>query len=366
MSDISTFVRRGQSDTEKINKLQALITPIAFAEPEIFGDKERVILTNPRHERVQTSAHGTDITATDSSTRDRFSNSYTMVPDTSSPTAYPVSNTTTGTITFNDTTKIKGGAGGLFTGTQYITIPDNSTLESELPLGLACTFKTNGTEGSLGIYCKKDESTSTNPGIYVEILKNTTADFDSDDFSSDFNLTTQACAVRVHIADGTNEVDTTITTATDLFDGSAHSIMVNFYEAAGDYDSGDYSGDYSNAPSSVADFDSGDFSSDFATTGNFQVLEVFVDGVSEGTQSVASLTGSILNSRNAIFGGRDNGGVIDSLMRGYVALFEIQNDNYTPTAVTDYHSNNRIWVSNQLNALHFVGSDESSVLADIT
>ena len=365
MSDVSTFVRRGQSDTEKINKLQALITPIAFAEPEIDGDKERVILTNPRHERVQSASTGLDITKSSTDTRDRFNDSYTIVPDTSTPTAYPVSNTTTGTITFDSSTRIKGGAGALFTGTQYITIPDNSSLESELPLGIACTFQTNGIEGSLGIYCKKDESTSTNPGIYVEVLKNAVADFDSNDFSSDFNLTTQASAVRIHIADGTNEVDTTITTATDLFDGSPHSIMINFYEASGDYDSGDFSGDYSNAPSSVADFDSGDFSSDFATTGNFQVVEVFVDDVSEGTQSVASLTGSILNSRDAIFGGRDNGGTIDSLMRGYVALFEIQNECYTPTAVTDYHTNNRIWITNQLNAIHFVGSEDSSVLAEI-
>lgn len=349
MSDISTFVKRGHNDHEAINKLQALITPIAFPEPEESSQKERVILSSPVRLRTNTSSTGTDITTTNSQTRDRFSNSYTVIPDTSTKTAYPVSNTTTGTLTYPSTSIIKGGAGTEFTGSQYITIPDNSALESDLPLGIAFTFKTNGTDGSLAVYCKKDESTSTNAGIYVELLRNTVADFDQTgpNFDSgDFNTTTQTSAVRVHLADGTNEVDATITTATDLFDGSVHTVIINVSDV-------------------VPDFDSGDFdNTDFATSSS-QTIEVFVDKVSEGTADISSITGSILNSRSAYFGGRDNGGTIDLLLQGYVALFEIQNSLYSTTHINAYNDDDRIYVTNQLNALHFAGTDDPNVLDDM-
>ena len=87
MSDISTFVKRGHNDHEAINKLQALITPIAFPEPEESSQKERIILTTPVRKRTHTTLTGTDITTTNSQTRDRFSNSYTVIPDTSTKTA---------------------------------------------------------------------------------------------------------------------------------------------------------------------------------------------------------------------------------------------------------------------------------------
>jgi len=350
MSDVSTFIKRGQNDHEAINKLQALITPIAFPEPEESSQKERVILSSPVRLRTNTSSTGTDITTTNSETKDRLSNSYTVIPDTSSKTAYPVSNSTTGTLTYPSTSIIKGGAGTQFTGTQYITIPDNSALESDLPIGIMFTFKSDGTEGSLAVYCKKDESTSTNAGVYVELLRNSVADFDQTgpNFDSgDFNTTTQASAVRVHVADGTNDVDATITTATDLFDGSTHTVVINIANTNADFDSGDFDND------------------DFYVLDSPKTVEVFVDKVSEGTADTSSITGSLTNARDAYFGGRDNGGTIDSLLRGYVALFEIQNTTFTTSQINAYHDDDRIYVNSQLNALHFAGSEDPSILDDM-
>lgn len=348
MSDISTFVRRNGTNTETINKLQALITPLAFPDPEADTLSERIIRSKAIRKRTISSLNGLDITASNTDTRDRISNSYTVVPDTSTPTVYPVTNVLTGTLSFGETELIKGGCGTEFTGTQYITIPHNTTLESDLPVGIKFTFKSNGTEGSLGVYCKKDESTSTSAGIYVELLRNSVADFNATNFDSgDFNQTTQASAVRVHVADGTNEVDATITTATDLFDGSTHTIVINIADP-------------------VPDFDSGDFeNTDFAVSSN-QTIEVFVDKISEGTADISTITGSILNTRDAYFGARDNGGTIDNRLRGYIALFEKQNHNFTTSEIADYHDKDRVSVTNQLNALHFCGSEESSVLANLS
>ncbi len=100
MSDVSSFVRRGNSNSEVINKLQALITPLAFPDPEVDSLKERVILANPKRLRKLTHAEGLDITGLDNNTRDRLSNTYSVLPDTASPVSYPVTNVTTGTITF--------------------------------------------------------------------------------------------------------------------------------------------------------------------------------------------------------------------------------------------------------------------------
>ena len=55
MSDVSSFVRRGHSNSETINKLQALITPLAFADPEDDALKERIILASPKRSRVLTA-----------------------------------------------------------------------------------------------------------------------------------------------------------------------------------------------------------------------------------------------------------------------------------------------------------------------
>jgi hypothetical protein len=368
MSDVSSFVRRGQSNNETINKLQALITPLAFPDPEADSLKERVILASPRRKRTLTSVTGLDITTVNTVTRDRLSNTYSVVPDTSSPVAYPVTNVTTGTITFGEDSIIKGGCGALFDGTQYITIPDNSTLESEFPIGLMFTFKSSGVQGAQAIYCKKNESSaadftvdnfdatnfdfnsvSISAGIYVEILKNDVVDFEQGTPNFDatnFNITTQISAVRVHIADGTNDVDFTQASTVDLFDGNVHTIAINISNASADFD--------------ATDFESTDF--DFNTN---NTIEVWVDKVSRGSTSTASITGSLLNSRSAIFGARDNGGVIDSKLRGYVALFEVQNGLFSQSQINSYHNDDRLSVTNQLNAIHFCGDESASVLESI-
>ena len=368
MSDVSSFIRRGQSDTETINKLQALVTPLAFPDPEADSLKERVILASPKRLRTLTHTEGLDITTVSTATRDRISNSYSVVPDTESPVSYPVTNVTTGTITFGETSIIKGGCGALFDGTQYITIPHNSTLQSELPIGLIFTFKSSGTGGNQAIYCKKDETIDADfyefnfnntdfdrsesgiqSGIYVEVLKNDTPDFDqvSSDFdTSDFNMTTQVSAVRVHIADGTNQVDFTQPSTVDLFDGNTHTIAVNMSNALPDFNN--------------TDFEASDF--DFNTNQN---VEIWVDKVSRGSTSISSVTGSILNSRSAYFGARDNGGVIDLKLRGYVALFEVQNGLFTQSQINSYHDHDRLSVTNQLNAIHFCGDESESVLDSV-
>ena len=368
MSDVSSFIRRGQSDTETINKLQALITPLAFPDPEADSLQERIILSSPKRLRTLTHAEGLDITGLDNNTRDRISNSYSVVSDTASPVLYPVTNVTTGTITFGETSIIKGGCGALFDGSQYITIPDNSTLQSELPIGLMFTFKSSGVQGSQAIYCKKNESigadfyeynfnntdfdrstTAIGRGIYVEVLKNDTADFDqvSSDFdTTDFNSTTQASAVRVHIADGTNEVDFIQPSTVDLFDGNTHTIAINISNAAPDFD--------------ATDFEATDF--DFNTN---QTIEVWVDKVSRGSTSIASITGSLLNSRSAYFGARDIAGSVDSKLRGYVALFEVQNGLFSQSQINSYHDDDRLSVTNQLNAIHFCGDESTSVLDSV-
>jgi len=368
MSDVSSFIRRGQSDTETINKLQALITPLAFPDPEADSLKERVILASPKRLRTLTHAEGLDITTSTTSTRDRLSNTYTITPDTASPVSYPVTNVTTGTITFGESSIIKGGCGALFDGSQYITIPDNSTLESEPPIGLMFTFKSSGTGGSQAIYCKKNEAigadfyeynfnatdfdrstTGIQAGIYVEVLKNDTPDFDqvSSDFNlTDFNSTTQVSAVRVHIADGTNEVDFIQASTVDLFDGNVHSIAINISNASADFDSNDFN---------ATDFD-------FGTN---KTIEIWVDKVSRGSTSTASITGSLLNSRSAYFGGRDVSGSIDSKLRGYVALFEVQNGLFSQSQINSYHDDDRLSVTNQLNAIHFCGDESTSVLDSV-
>tara|TARA_B110000285_G_scaffold165812_1_gene185248 strand:- start:6 stop:1115 length:1110 start_codon:yes stop_codon:yes gene_type:complete len=368
MSDISTFVRRGTDDTDAINRLQALITPLAFPDPEADSINERVILSSPKRLRTLTYATGLDITTSTTVTRDRLSNSYSIVPDVSSSTAYPVTNVTTGTIIFGESSIIKGGCGALFDGSQYITIPHDSTLQTDFPIGLMFTFKSSGTGGSQAIYCKKNEAVGADfdenqfnatdfdmstdaigNGIYVEVLKNDTADFDqvSSDFdTTDFNSTTQVSAVRVHIADGTNEVDFIQASTVDLFDGNIHTIAINISNASADFN--------------ATDFNATDF--DFDAT---KTIEVWVDKVSRGSTSTASITGSLLNSRPAYFGARDNGGVIDSKLRGYMALFEIQKHNFSQAEINSYHDDDRLFVTNQLNAIHFCGDESTSVLDSV-
>ena len=127
MSDVSNFVRRnGSADRSEINKILSVINPLAFPEPEAEAVKERIILSPTIRKRTLTSATGLDITKSSTATRDRLSSSITLLPDTYTPTAFPVLPLLYGTLTFNQE---KYGAGATFTGSQYIEIPDDNQFD---------------------------------------------------------------------------------------------------------------------------------------------------------------------------------------------------------------------------------------------
>ena len=356
MSDVSSFVRRGQSDSETINKLQALITPLAFADPEADSLKERVILSNPIRKRTLTSLTGLDITNSSTATRDRFGSSITILPDTSTPTAFPVTPSLTGTLTFPN--KING-AGALFTGSQYISIPDDNQLDLTLPFfTVAFWFKSDGTnEGTQTIYSKGEfdinrdfcltcgdydtddystgVDTSTVPGLEVSVEANTVADYSSD-FDLSYDTTTITERVRVIISDGTNLVDSTVTTA-NLFDGSWHSVIIVSTDSVVDYSSADYSDDYN---SSVT-----------------PIVTVYMDKVSQGTIDHSTITGDLSNTESAILGASDTS--LTNPLVANLALFEYQGTNWDSTDITDFHDNARIRVTNQKAAFHFIGNDST-------
>ena len=354
MSDVSSFVRRGQSDSETINKLQALITPLAFPDPDADSLKERVILSNPVRKRTLTGLTGLDITKSSTATRDRFGSSITILPDTSTPTTFPVTPTLTGTLTFPNK---KNGAGALFTGSQYISIPDDNQLDLTLPFfTVAFWFKSDGiNEGTQTIYSKGEfginrdyclacgdydtddystgVDTSTVPGLEVSVEANKVADHSSD-FDLSYDKTTSAERVRVIISDGTNLVDSTVSTA-NLFDGNWHSIILVSTDSVVDYSSTNYSDDYN---SSVT-----------------PIITVYMDKVSQGTIDHSSITGDLSNTEDAILGASDTS--LTNPLVANLALFEYQGTNWTSTDITDFHDNARIRVANQKVAFHFIGND---------
>jgi hypothetical protein len=178
MSDISTFVRRGSGTNDAINRLQVLITPIAFPDPESDSLQERIILSTRGRKRSHTVATGTDITTTSSNTKDRFSSSITILPDTATPSAYPTSDTLSGTLDLSDSVGKKFGAGAKFDGTQYISLPDNAQFDLELPLfTMAFWYKNDGiSEGPQTIWDKGEF------GVGRDFCSACT-DFHVDDFS---------------------------------------------------------------------------------------------------------------------------------------------------------------------------------------
>ena len=359
MSDVSTFVRRGQSNSETINKLQALITPLAFADPEADSLKERVILSSPIRLRTLTSSTGLDITASSTATRTRTSSSLTIVPDTSSPSTFPVSPSTVGTLDFNIPKKY--GSGARFNGTQYITTPDNDQFDLTLPyFTMAFWFKsTNG--GSQTIYNKGEfafdqdycsvctdfsddysisEDTTTVPGLQIRLESNAVEDFCSSctDFDSSHSTSTHNDRVRVVISDGTNLVDTTIDTGT-IFDGNWHSIILVSQDSISDY-----------CTSCT------DFSDDYASVST-PVITAYIDKVSRGTIDHSSITGDLSNSLNAIIGAQDTS-LTDPLV-GDLAIFEYDATNWTTANITSYHDDGRIPVLSQKLAFYFVGNDST-------
>jgi hypothetical protein len=359
MSDVSTFVRRGQSNNETINKLQALITPLAFADPEADSLKERVILSSPIRLRALTALTGLDITTVSTATRTRTSSSLTIVPDTSSPSTFPVSPSTVGTLDFNIPKKY--GAGARFSGTQYITTPDNNQFDLTLPyFTMAFWFKsTDG--GSQTIYNKGDfnfdkdfcsictdfsddystsEDTTTTPGLQIRLESNSQKDFcdTCTDFDASYSTSTHNDRVRVVISDGTNLIDTTVDTGT-IFNGNWHSIVLVSQDSVSDY--------------CVA---CTDFSDDYASVST-PVITVYVDKVSRGTIDHSSITGDLSNSSNAIIGSQDT--LLTNPLLGDLAIFEYNATNWTTANIASYHDDGRITVASQKLAFYFVGNDST-------
>ena len=359
MSDVSSFVRRGQSDSETINKLQALITPLAFAEPEADSLKERVILSNPIRKRTNTSVTGLDITTSSTATRDRFGSHITILPDTSTPTAFPVTPTLTGTLTFPNK---KNGGGALFTGSQYISIPDDNQLDLTLPyFTVAFWFKSDGTnEGTQTIYSKgvfdssrdycsactdfdtddydTTEAVPITAGLQVQVEASNDKDYcdTCSDFDISYDNTVVPERIRVIISDGTNLVNGTVST-TNLFDANWHSIIIVSTDSVSDYCSA-----------------CTDFSSDYNTISN-PLITIYMDKVSQGTIDHSSITGDLSNTEDAIIGASTTS-LIDPLIAN-LALFEYQGTNWDSTDITDFHDNARIRVASQKVAFHFIGND---------
>ena len=365
MSDISNFIRRsGNTDRDEINKLLSIMNPLVFPEAENAGLKERIIFSNGKKKRTNTSSVGTDITKTSSNPRSRYSSSITIITDSATTTAPTYTATLSGTLTFPSSKK--NGAGATFTGSQYYTLTDtgDSLDLTTGSLGMLFWFKSNGTsQGEQTIYSKRlgdlirDYSASsgdfdtnnyftspnpTNPGVTISLVGDTAQDHCSSctDFdTNDFVTTTSNSGVRIIMADGSNSIDQSITSATNIFDQNWHSIVINASDIVSDY------------CSSCTDFDTDDFS--IVASPN---IEVFLDTVSLGTVSHSTITGTLGNSQSAYFGATDNGGTLENFIQGTIALWEFQSGVFSTTAITDYHSKARIRSNSQKAALHFIGN----------
>jgi len=368
-SDISNYIRRnGNSDRDDINKLISILNPLVFPDPENSSLKERIILSPHFRKRTNTASTGLDITTVTSQTRNRLSSSITIIPQSATTTPIPYTVTLSGTLTFP--TDKKNGAGATFTGTQYYILTDTgNALDLTTGLfGMAFWFKGNGVDqGEQVIYSKRisdlindycsactdfdpnnymTSPSTLNTGLTISLVGNIDQDYCSacTDFdTNNYNTTTQNSGVRIIMADGSNSMDATITGATNIFDGSWHSIIINSTDITSDY------------CSTCTDYDPNNYS--IITSPN---VEVFIDGVSIGTASTSAITGSLANSESAYFGATNSQGTLEKFIRGSVALWEFQSNVFDSTARTDYHSNARIRQSGQLAALHFIGNATES------
>ena len=270
-------------------------------------------------------------------TRNRETKSFKVKIPSASPPAYPVTNATTGTINFKPTGH-KYGAKSLFDGTQYITIPHHVNFDLVGPdFGWIIFFKTT-TGGTYGLYCKKNVAVATNAGmeIYVESTQADQYGASTEYDSTNFQQSAVNNSITCIIADGTNSVTLTQTTATNIFDGSWHSIAVN--------------------ASGSVDYDSANYDSNYAITSS-ETLEIYLDKVSIGSTSTTSITGNLSNTRDCIFAGRDNAGTIQDKLRGSVAYWFYENTGFTSAEITDYHDNALIITDDQKNAIMFTGNE---------
>lgn len=271
--------------------------------------------------------------------------SFIMKPSVSTHTAYPVTHTTTGTIDFDVRSHgTKWGAEGLFDGSQYITIPHHADIDVNIAQTFFFFFKAKSDfGGTLSLFCKKDESTSTNAGIHIYIESAQGADYDTSSgngyLAADYQDADVDPTINCHVADGTNEVTAT-ESASGLWDGNWHSIVVVIGDVGADYNSTDYQ------------------SADYSTIAT-ETISIYMDGALLGSSSNTTITGTVANSRDSYFGGRDNAGVIDQQFKGYTAWFFWEGYEAALADASSYNSG-QLNSQNQKSAIHFVGDEEVS------
>ena len=361
MSDVSNFVRRtGSADRSEINKILSVINPLAFPVVENEALKERIILSPHVRKRTNTALTGLDITKSSTATRNRFSSSITILPDTATPTAFPVSETLIGTLTFNQE---KYGAGAVFNGYQYISIPDNAQFDLTLPyFTMAFWFKSNDIDQGVQTIWSKGSfifaadhclacgnfdtddyittiDTVNTPGLEVRVQGNITQDHCSacTDFDASYDSSTSIEQINIIISDGINLIDQTVNIA-NIFDGNWHSVIIISNDSVSDY--------------CVA---CTDFSDDYSVV-TTPLITVYMDKVSMGTIDHSTITGSLENSNIAYIG---IGGELENPLKGSLAIFEYQGTNWTTTDVDSFHDSGRIRVGSQKAAFHFIGNDSS-------
>ncbi len=369
MSDVSTFIKRNGTDTEAINRLQTLITPMAFPDPEADSLTERVIHTTPKRLRVNTSSTGLDVSTVTTANRDRFSTAITIIPDSVTPSAFPVSPTLSGTLDLTNSIGKKFGSGALFNGTQYISIPDDNQFDLTLPIfTMAFWYKSDGVntgdqtiwdKGQFGLgrdFCltcgdfsddfSTIEDVAVDAGIQVKLQGDLEQDFCSTctDFDTSFRTSSTNERIKMIISDGTNIVEDSVDLL-NLYDGNWHSIVLVSQDTVEDF------------CVSCTDFHTGDFPATASP-----VITVYYDKVSTGTIDHSTVTGDLSNSSDAILGAEDT--LLENPLKGSLALFEYQATNWTTTDVDAYNDDARIRVTSQKVAYHFTGNDNTVTTLD--
>ena len=354
--DINNYIRSGKStDRQTINKI---LEALQAANPEVEQDalQEKIAFSPEIRDRTLTDNSG-GANALASETRDRDDFTFTLTPG--GKTAYPVTNVTTGTITF-PLTDLKYGAEGVFDGNSFITIPHNTTLSpQDANFGMIFWFKSTQQGGA--IYSKSnltDEDPDYDSDDYlaadylqvqpsesgIEVIINPaqadnflTADFLSDDFST----TTVNNAVYAEIEDGSDTVSLNALTATNIFDGNWHSICINSTVLSDqDYLAANYLAD---------DYDT-------VVTGS-EVLQIYLDKVSIGSTS-SSVIDNLTTTENALIGANKTG---DRKLQGSLAHWFLESKPLSTTEIADFHDKARMTTKNQLNAIQFITNEASSV-----
>lgn len=353
--DINNYLRSGGSiDRQTLNKI---LESLQAKQDDVEDDalQEKIAFSPEMHNRTTTDESGSP-DGLKSETRDRDDFAFTLTPG--SKVAYPVTNVTTGTLTF-PLTDLKYGAEGVFDGSSYITIPHNTTISPQTAnFGMIFWFKSTQQGGA--IYSKSnltDEDPDYDSDDYLaadylqvqpaesgmEVIINPpqTDNFLTADFNEDFSTSATDNSVYVEIEDGTDTVALNASTATNIFDGNWHSICVNSTILSDpDYLAANYLAD------------------DYETVvAGSEVLEVFLDKVSLGSTSSSTID-NLTTTENALIGADKTG---SRNLQGSLAHWFFESQPLTSAEITNFHDNARMTTKNQLNAIQFITNEDTSV-----